>query len=1666
MADCDSRDYDPFTELDGCSDANIFCLDDVYDHELLAPDAVEISTYYESKSVSVKSTPESKSVPKVKTVPEIKSALGAKTESEAKSEAKSAPEVKPGDEESKDGYIPDEEMPGVGGTRIIYNGDDDIIPGIATQYDDVRGAMVREDIVRENDDGMIPYLSKRLNSGLSVWFMPTAIEDSNEYKYGVSAYVLKMYGVLFDGSKTEVTITGIHPFFDIEPRKQDEAKLHKGALGSARVDDVKATRSGVETLLQEVELTSRDYKIEVVEADPLEYKTEKMKWLRVTTPTLWQRKKALNAVRNAGYNTASDDRSCYYRKAAREHLLSLSGWSILENYTYAEREGKTLSEENNFGYTRRRSPLAQHHISVDVAHIKAVVNQMGTKEERDAASKKLQTIPQMMRDRTLVATWDIETRSTRGTGDVPDASFDEDRTFAICLTAHWKDSMEPLREYELVDVAANSTSGRVTIVCGNQRNLLKAFVLIYRALAPDVFFGFNDSCYDWPFIIEKLRKEGLLIWAWNKMSASPDTKLTEENVLSWKVRRDQKIKISPEETFFSTYMTLPGCVPIDIRACYKKIFPKGETPARGSLKFYLGLVKLPGKADMPYKRMDRYYDAACAIEESVRDLEKTGEVDEKLRADIAASAENMRAVLHYCRTDALRCQQLQVRRNVINDYREVASLSYVSLADCHYYAGGMKVCNLLGAYSWQRGSLSTMQSRERTETGKYPGAHVFDPEKGLTPNPIRMGVVDRLAAEVQRRAAMPAAPAVAPAEPAIPTPAPAEPAVPTKSPAPMPPSEEISEDDQLRRLTHEELWKKIKQALKNLAGDRPVTGLDFSSLYPSLIMTYNLSPEKLIYCQELAESLIKQGVPLYKIEFQFNGRTVRAWSIPHENRQADIGLFPTVLIDLFNRRAEVKKVMGKHGAVKEFIEGIQGAAQKNHSTPYKELLGQLAAAKEEVTRCDAALAPGAPPPRISPGATLGEELAELKRLRGNALEQIQVASDILDRLQRRQKSSRELADEAEAEIKETYENACFNYSCANSKQNAYKVYMNSFYGESGNSISPFFRLPLAGGVTEAGRRNIQMVADFVRSRGYRIKYGDTDSLYLIPPNGCFEDCDMDYLTGKINREQWWEAMVRITMRSLNQIRDEVNAFLKADNGSSYLKMAYEEVLYPVDFTGKKKYFGIPHLNEVNFRPKKLFIRGIDVVKQGQPELARSIGYDIMWASMGLNNARDVRQIVEDVLRHAILERKWEFEDFIKTDAWKPNKNNIPVHKCIARMRVRHHAEMSENGRLVAAGLPPKPILYELPEVGERFSYVLVETGTEFTLRGNKSKPGKGDLMVFATAAKALNMEIDVSYYMISNVVGLCARFINSDPEFLPTTPGLTEKQIDEITQKNAKKSLTGFIKRLKNVDAKMMLRRGHAYRRAYKAAATTAFHELVERLGYAAAEVLHGEWLSYELLNSWCDDEPDEEAAEDVNAPIVDTASKMIDGLWNIAGVFAEHLNSCGSWCDELAAAFGIAPNGFDLAADGSVRQTVNNLRRVLQSHKTNRIDVTHNSLEIALRKQFAQLSPSLADIANRYESDLARLTHENRAREHETNNTIGEYTADVPVVATVAALSHNLYSIIEDDRGPLEETLRLWFKAVGVRVLQHRAEKFHEHAARLWRDITANGRVVMRVAH
>ncbi|CAI2200576.1 18274_t:CDS:1, partial [Funneliformis geosporum] len=145
-----------------------------------------------------------------------------------------------------------------------------------------------------------------------------------------------------------------------------------------------------------------------------------------------------------------------------------------------------------------------------------------------------------------------------------------------------------------------------------------------------------------------------------------------------------------------------------------------------------------------------------------------------------------------------------------------------------------KVSNLLGAEAWTQDILYTTKISNQKASGKFPGAYVFPPEKGLE-------------------------------------------------------------------------------------NKRPVTGLDFASLYPSIIMTYNLSPEKMVSTLSEADKLKRENKMLHSIEFKYGGKPVRAWTIRHGNKSDQKGLFPKILENLHNIRNELKIQLKPLGKKKEYM---------------------------------------------------------------------------------------------------------------------------------------------------------------------------------------------------------------------------------------------------------------------------------------------------------------------------------------------------------------------------------------------------------------------------------------------------------------------------------------------------------------------------------------------------------------------------------------------------------------------------------------------------------------------------------------------------------------------------------------------------------------------------
>ena len=1424
--------------------------------------------------------------------------------------------------DSEEGQLVDQTPPDEGNEEFapgddLFQLDDEVGPGpsgppplrfdIADGRLALDGLTTRHDFIVASEDNRQRHLQilEKVAAGAPILFHGNDVQETFSFprrKRGSPGsgrqYRLSLFGVLPDGSKAHVIVDDAPVFFDTwVPEEADPNQFAMVLSG----------------LLQE----HNPIRMELVKGFPLRgFRRTPGTYVRMFFSNLPNRKKAILQVRNQGYDTASDDKSSYANLLARTFGLSLCSWLAVSDYEY--RQGgaacgcvpgnRMLPRSEDLG---TKSPLAAHVFVVPFSKLKPLVHPL---DPDPNVEKTVAETPCLARENMVVMTFDIETHSPeKGLGTPPDPHKPGDVVFMLCATAHWRSSNEPLARVCLATQETAPDSRWQTVICGRggsaegasanttagQDSLLLAFALLFKAWAPDFVTGFNDGRYDWPFLVEKGYQLGTLTAMESLMSAAPRWKpQSAEDVMKWQYNADRKVKITADKDHLVSYLKFPGYVPIDTRLSYMRLYPKSE---KSSLKYFLDSVGLGGKADMPYTKMWKIYERAVEAADLKHSSATPGAAEGGFDppcvkgTDVPVTAEEMRHVAHYCVIDALRCQQLLVRRNVLGEYREIGNLSFTTFMDCVYRAGGHKVCNLLMAYGHlvkkELGVpvLGSMIAESVEMEGKYPGAFVVPPEKGL-----------------------------------------------------------------------EE--------------DLPITGLDFSSLYPSLIRTYNLSTDMAVYSEEDAQKLEAEGEEIYRVESEFGGKPVRGWFVRHKNDASKRGMFPRVLEDLYNKRAGMKKFLKVYEAQIEFYEIMLGEYKKSDGADsfrdflkkYEELTRQKFSDLQDKEK--AALANNKP--RKAAGF---KKKAKQTLVRANELKKLQLElvealkADGHDPGEGNLAAERAFSSLLKQRFDAMFEELEFKFVSIDSKQKAVKVFMNTFYGEAGNKRSPIFMLALAIGVTTAGRYNLQLVKKYVESRGFKVKYGDTDSLYLgcppesyaqirkeyraalarifgLAPEGAEETLEeftvrdqkfhqelrdaellydrrmqaialaekegrpgMDEMRAKAAEavaaarqrappiflgpkseedkdtwltklfkqvaearlgpgetlppgetpeqaevyaayEQYCIRMVEITMDVMATIRDEVNAHLASDNGGKILKMAYEEVLHPVVFTGKKKYFGIAHVNDPNYAipgPEKIFVRGIDVVKQGQTRLTCEIGLKCMWDATRLHPPGDRTPLitrVEQVLRDTCSSLdnfraadegtgQWTVDDFVQSAAWKPAKDNKSVQKFMRRMRVRHKMQLAENEVLVERGEPPLTLDYIEPEPNDRFSFLIVDTGPMFNLRGFSEKTtSKGAKMEYVPVAKAKNMRIDVHYYLNHYVVGLCARLINYYEQFQPGSTVAEENQ-DKVSQDRAKAYLKKFVNSLNQDNKRLAEKRGYAYKRAYKYAASRACSALSDQLG-------------------------------------------------------------------------------------------------------------------------------------------------------------------------------------------------------------------------------------------
>lgn len=1316
-------------------------------------------------------------------------------------------------------------------------------------------------LLPRRQDFQSPTLMKLVEEGVKrkepLWFMPHTAFDYTETvidgRERSRVYRLYITGILPDSSRATLVVSGIDVCYGLSLPNGSSRGQFRDLIVSKMVD------AGIN-------YTDRKW---VQLRKERGFHEKQSDWLMISFPDLSDRTKFRNII--SKYNearkgndlpeieTCEDDASNYFALIARKHGFNTASWNQIDKYTVG-----SPADVRNMKYL----------FHINIGELKPISSE--TVNARIA--KRDEWGEALSKGRIIVATWDIETYSRVQNGVIPEPGERNYNVFALCTAYAWHANMPVSMLVGYVDVAARvkREHGMVVFICGTEKATLKAWTDGHARMNPDMTSAFNGGNFDWPITQEKMRRYGLLSGLSDALRCDPRPKQSADNILKWNFSTE-KIKIDAENNHdLKCVAKFPGLIDIDMLPTMLKMYPRAEVPKLASLNFFLSKMGLESKEDMPYKRMFKIYERAaklasikechCSEDEDgnvctapIKINVTMGEYSYKTKCDCDRHVREIDYVPDpalladkTCEdpyTDELhpeidgRCCYCTKRERNLDD-----------MGDVVYYCG----IDCVRPHQLCVKRLVVMDKRELSTLAFVSLWDSFYRADGMK---VR-NLIGNCAAKFGI-------------------------AFTNKAP-------DVSDSD---KTHYPGAWVGLPE--RRLNREDPVSGVDYASLYPSLMMTYNLSIDMVVYTKERAAELEKQGYNLHHIgpftyekgekkgaagnrKFTAEGWMVRHNGILEPSRDKKI-------VTTYRRKAIYKKggEVVKTVYDDECVPPRPGALVPTTAPPeYSSDTSKIGAPDIKTRRFSTNIIVDNAYDSVSysyepvygrdplPGERMGlfpYVLRQLFELRKPVKALYLHYFDLIEQMEKNH--TREIFCKI-ANAVLGFDEVEYNMNYIDAKQKAIKVLANTFYGESGNFRSPVFEILCAAGTTTAGVANITRVRLMVQRLGCHVHYGDTDSLYLSPPRRLFRDLRMTYeqtlavidsrfggesdaagdgvlarmpqsvLDAKTRADArtaarliYWEAKVRRTMIYMNELVTEISLFLMKNNGTLFLNMAYEEVGLPHLFAGMKKYIMAAHMKTINFYPKTYMTRGLEYTKQGQTEFAAMINPQILRSIMIPDNEKEPLELICEIVQNYKF-NEIEIDKLALKAKHKPEKKNIPVKIFIERMRTMLNM-YADDLQMTA--------LYKLPEPGDKFTYIMAKKDIQYDMRGRKHDPTKGEKMEFLRVYKMFKdnpdsaIEIDIDWYVKKSFLGVFARYIAYEDQFQPPAGmyDATDREGYKALDKASIKNTVTFLEKI--YDNRVGFVKGAAaavgrgIRASYNRAAKAAKTALTTQLGEAGA---------------------------------------------------------------------------------------------------------------------------------------------------------------------------------------------------------------------------------------
>ena len=543
---------------------------------------------------------------------------------------------------------------------------------------------------RENylNDEDVKYISNKVKRSHDLLFLSNDMSESLSF----NDYKLFIHGILPCGSKTTLIINRIYPSVDIEYDLYLNDDENLDNLKKLFVD------KKLKKTLKDKQLEIKSIKI-VDGRKLIGFQEKDGKFIRISFKKLFHRNSFIKLLKDLNITSYNNDLSSYYRTVSRTHKIHLTGWNKITDYN--------LLSKSDY--------KSKYVFSVDISNITHYTNEIHETEFSDI------NLNLIRKDKMISMSFDIEQfssafdprhpyRETR----IPSGKIPEDVIFNIGMTYQFINEKNSFLNIGLVTKEADAHKDYLTIICKSEKVLLQAFGFINSLIQPDFIYEFNGSGFDWPNLYDKFLYYHILDGVCQDLSLKKLNayELKLENIDKY-LYKCEYLKIDQDRNQKMLNLKLAGYIAFDLRVILMVLNP---TESKSSLKFYLDLYNLPSKDDMPIPELFGFY----------------------LNGDI----KGMTDIVHYCYIDCYRLHELIYKINIIQDRREVSKLSYTSMFDAFYRANGCKVRNLIISKALDMNlffnSIKEEESDNEKMDGKYPGACVLEPIKGLVNNTLSL----------------------------------------------------------------------------------------------------------------------------------------------------------------------------------------------------------------------------------------------------------------------------------------------------------------------------------------------------------------------------------------------------------------------------------------------------------------------------------------------------------------------------------------------------------------------------------------------------------------------------------------------------------------------------------------------------------------------------------------------------------------------------------------------------------------------------------------------------------------------------------------------------------------------------------------------------------------